>query len=130
MDGKPAKPFVGVLGAMLNRASPNRYLAEEFLTRWLITPEGLKEMDARVPLGVPALKSLYEELASDDRIAGTMKNVEVGMLMPNIPQMGLFWSAMESAMSLMTSRQDTPRGALENARLLRLGGSAAGGDGL
>ena len=127
MDGMPAKPFVGVLGAMLNRASPNRFLAEEFLTRWLITPEGLKEMDSRVPLGVPALKSLYEELAADGHIAGTMKNVEVGTLMPNIPQMGLFWSAMESAMSLMTSRQDTPRGALENARLRMLGGSAADG---
>lgn len=125
MDGKPAKPFVGVLGAMLNRASPNRFLAEEFLTRWLITPEGLKEMDSRVPLGVPALKSLYEELAADDHIAGTMKNVEVGTLMPNIPQMGLFWSAMESTMALMTSRQDTPRGALENARLRMLGGSVA-----
>jgi maltose/maltodextrin transport system substrate-binding protein len=127
MDGKPAKPFVGVLGAMINRASPNFFLAEEFLARWLITPEGLKEMDSRVPLGVPALKSLYEELAADDHIAGTMKNVEVGTLMPNIPQMGLFWSAMESAMALMTSRQDTPRGALENARLRMLGGSAAGG---
>ena len=96
--------------------------------RRLITPEGLKEMDSRVPLGVPALKSLYEELAADDHIAGTMKNVEVGTLMPNIPQMGLFWSAMESAMALMTSRQDTPRGALENARLRMLGGSAAGGE--
>jgi len=125
MDGKPAKPFVGVLGAMINRSSPNRWLAEEFLTRWLITREGLKEMDSRVPLGVPALKSLYEELAGDERIAGTMKNVEVGTLMPNIPQMGLFWSAMESAMSLMTSGQDTPRGALENARARMLGGSAA-----
>ena len=127
MDGRSARPFVGVLGAMLNRASPNRFLAEEFLTRWLITPAGLKEMDSRVPLGVPALKALYEELSGDERIAGTMKNVEAGTLMPNIPEMGLFWSAMESAMSLMTSRQDTPRGALENARLRMLGGSAAGG---
>ena len=115
VDGKPARPFVGVLGAMLNRASPNLDLAQEFLENWLVTPGGLAAMDRRVPLGVPALRSFYETLASDEHIAGTMKNVEVGELMPNIPQMGLFWSAMESALSTMTTFRATPEDALRNA---------------
>lgn len=115
IGGKPARPFVGVLGAMLNRASPNLDLAQEFLENWLDTPEGLAAMDRHVPIGVPALRSFYDTLAGDERITGTMKNVEVGELMPNIPQMGLFWSAMESALSTITTFRATPEDALRNA---------------
>lgn len=114
-NNKPARPFVGVLGAMLNRSSPNLDLAQEFLENWLITPDGLRAMDRHVPLGVPALKSFYQEKAADPRVAGTMKNVEQGQLMPNVPQMGLFWSAMKSALSTITSFSDTPQNALKNA---------------
>ena len=40
----------------------------------------------------------------------------VGLLMPNIPRMGVFWSAMESALATATSGRAEPRAALENAR--------------
>jgi maltose/maltodextrin transport system substrate-binding protein len=45
-----------------------------------------------------------------------MKNIEVGTLMPNIPQMGVFWSAMESALATITSQRATPQEALDNAQ--------------
>ncbi len=116
VDGNPGRPFVGVVGAVFNRSSPNLDLAQEFLERYLITPRGLEAMDRHVPLGVPALIASYEAMAADPHIAGSMKNIEAGVLMPNIPQMGAFWSAMESALSTITSRRATPQDALENAR--------------
>ena len=112
---KPGRPFVGVLGAMFNRASPNLDLAQEFLENWLVTPPGLDAMDRHVSLGVPALKAAYEARKGDPLVVGSMRNIEVGTLMPNIPQMGAFWSAMESALNTVTSGRDTPEEALGNA---------------
>ena len=123
VNGQPARPFVGVVGAVFNRSSPNLDLAQEFLEHYLITPKGLAAMDRHVPLGVPALIESYQAMASDPHIAGTMKNIEVGTLMPNIPQMGVFWSAMESALATITSGRAPPQEALDNAarRMLRGG---------
>ena len=115
IDGNPGRPFVGVVGAVFNRSSPNLDLAQEFLENYLLTPKGLDAMDRHVPLGVPALVASYEAKAGDPRIAGSMKNIEAGILMPNIPQMGVFWSAMESALSTITSLRAAPRDALDNA---------------
>jgi maltose/maltodextrin transport system substrate-binding protein len=116
VDGNPGRPFVGVVGAVFNRSSPNLDLAQEFLEYYLITPAGLDAMDRHVPLGVPALIASYETKASDPHVAGAMKNIEAGVLMPNIPQMGAFWSAMESALSTITAGRATPQDALDNAR--------------
>ncbi len=116
VNGRPARPFVGVVGAVFNRSSPNLDLAQEFLEHYLITPQGLDAMDRHVPLGVPALIDAYRAKADDPLIAGSMQNIEVGTLMPNIPRMGVFWSAMESALATITSGRATPRAALENAR--------------
>ena len=115
VDGHPGRPFVGVVGAVFNRSSPNLDLAQEFLEHYLITPDGLAAMDRHVPLGVPALIESYEAMAADPHIAGSMKNIEAGLLMPNIPQMGVFWSAMESALATITSGRSTPQEALDNA---------------
>ena len=115
VDGQPGRPFVGVLGAMINRASPNADLAEEFLRNYLLTDEGLRTMNADVPLGVPALESFYGELASDPLIAASKASVDAGMLMPNVPQMGRFWSAFGSALSNATNGQATPQKALDLA---------------
>lgn len=115
IQGQVGRPFVGVLGAMLNRSSPNQDLAKEFIEHYLLTCEGLSAMDRDVPLGVPALRAYYDQLATDPLIRNSMRNVELGVIMPSIPQMGLFWSAMESALSTVTSGQATPREALDNA---------------
>jgi maltose/maltodextrin transport system substrate-binding protein len=115
VNGQPGKPFVGVLGAMINRASPNADLAEEFLKTYLLTNDGLRTMNADVPLGVPALKSFYEELSKDPLIAASKASVDAGMLMPNVPEMGRFWSAFGSALSNATNGQATPQKALDLA---------------
>lgn len=116
LDGRPGRPFVGVVGAVFNRSSPNLDLAQEFLEHYLITPAGLDAMDRHVPLGVPALIDAYNAKSRDPLVAGSMANIEAGILMPSTPRMGVFWSAMESALSTITSLRASPREALDNAR--------------
>jgi maltose/maltodextrin transport system substrate-binding protein len=113
--GKPGRPFVGVLGAMINRSSPNADLAEEFLKNHFLTNDGLRAMNADVPLGIPALESFYNELAKDPLIAASKTAVDAGMLMPNVPEMGRFWSAFGSALSNATNGQAAPQKALDLA---------------
>ncbi|EKS8504463.1 maltose/maltodextrin ABC transporter substrate-binding protein MalE, partial [Salmonella enterica subsp. enterica serovar 4,[5],12:i:-] len=72
--GKPSKPFVGVLSAGINAASPNKELAKEFLENYLLTDQGLEAVNKDKPLGAVALKSFQEQLAKDPRIAATMDN--------------------------------------------------------
>lgn len=115
VGGEPGRPFVGVLGAMANRFSDKLDLAQEFLEQYLITPTGLAAMDRHVAIGVPARKDAYRTMSADPNIRGLMSNIEVGTMMPNIPEMGAFWSSMVSALNLLTSCRDTPEGALGTA---------------
>jgi maltose/maltodextrin transport system substrate-binding protein len=117
VSGKPGKPFVGVLAAFINRSTPNADLAGQFLEKFVCTSEGLKTIDADVPIGVPALKSLSDELsASNPLIKATYENVQNGEVMPNIPQMGKFWSSLTTALGVATSGQASPQAALDDAK--------------
>ena len=108
--GKPSKPFVGVLTAGINAASPNKELAKEFLENYLITDEGLAVVNKDKPLGAVALKSYQEQLEKDPRIAATMANSKNGEIMPNIPQMSAFWYAERSAIiNAVNGRQTVPQ---------------------
>ncbi|WP_020581754.1 MULTISPECIES: maltose/maltodextrin ABC transporter substrate-binding protein MalE [Endozoicomonas] len=115
IDGSPSRAFVGVWGAALNNASPNQALSAEFLENYLLSIDGLKTMNADVPLGAVANRELMAELQKDPRIAATWANVEAGLLMPNIPEMGKFWSAMESALRNITSGRQVADAALNDA---------------
>ena len=108
--GKPSKPFVGVLTAGINAASPNKELAKEFLENYLITDEGLAMVNKDKPLGAVALKSYQAKLEKDPRIAATMTNSKNGEIMPNIPQMSAFWYAERSAIiNAVNGRQTVPQ---------------------
>lgn len=108
--GKPSKPFVGVLTAGINAASPNKELAKEFLENYLITDEGLAVVNKDKPLGAVALKTYQEQLEKDPRIAATMANSKNGEIMPNIPQMSAFWYAERSAIiNAVNGRQTVPQ---------------------
>ncbi|MCE2596147.1 maltose/maltodextrin ABC transporter substrate-binding protein MalE [Motilimonas cestriensis] len=96
-NGQTAKPFVGVLTAGINSASPNKDLAQEFIENYLLTDQGLAHVNADKPLGAVALKSYQQTLAADPRIAATMENAQFGEVMPNIPQMSAFWYAEKAA---------------------------------
>ena len=114
--GKPSKPFVGVLTAGINAASPNKELATEFLENYLLTNEGLADVNKDKPLGAVALKSYQETLAKDPKIAATMQNSQNGEIMPNIPQMSAFWYAERSAVINAVSGRQTVKAALDDVQ--------------
>jgi maltose/maltodextrin transport system substrate-binding protein len=117
VDGNPGRPFVGVLTALINRSTPNSDLAIQFIEKYVVTSDGLKTIDADVPIGVPALKTLSDEMASKNPlIKTTYENAKNGDVMPNIPQMGKFWSSMATAFQIATNGQASPRAALDDAK--------------
>jgi maltose/maltodextrin transport system substrate-binding protein len=117
VDGNPGRPFVGVLTALINRSTPNADIATQFLEKYVATADGLKTIDADVPIGVPALKALSDEMAAKNPlIKATYESAQNGDVMPNIPQMGKFWSSMATAFQIATNGQASPQAALDDAK--------------
>ena len=115
VGGKKAAPFVGVLGAMLNKSTPNKDVAVEFIDNYMLSTKGLKMINDDVPLGTPASKTLFAELKSDPKIQATMASAQDGSPMPNNPEMGRFWSAMVSALGNIMDGRQSPKEALDGA---------------
>jgi len=115
VGGKPARPFVGVLGCMISAPSKNKDIAKEFIENYLLSLDGLKTINADVPLGTPANKAFFKELAENPNIKATMENARRGEPMPNIPEMGKFWSSMASALENITNERQSPKDALNAA---------------
>jgi len=116
MNGKPGRPFVGVMVAYLNRSSTNQDLAKEFLEHYLLTEAGLKAMNHVKPIGVPALISLYNRMAKDRPLLRQMKTaVDYGEIMPNIPEMSRFFSVVGAALQISTTGRASAQAALQEA---------------
>jgi maltose/maltodextrin transport system substrate-binding protein len=115
LGDKPARPFVGVLGCMVAAPSRNKDLAVEFLEHHLLQVESLKTVNADVPLGTPANKAYFRELASDPAIRATMDNALAGEAIPNIPEMQRFFPAMDAALEAITQGRQSPQDALDGA---------------
>jgi maltose/maltodextrin transport system substrate-binding protein len=113
--GQPARPFVGVLGCMVSAASPIKDVAREFLENHVLKVESLKAISADVPLGTPANKAYFAQLAGDPKIRATMDNALAGEAIPNIPEMQRFFPAMDAALEAITQGRQAPREALDNA---------------
>jgi maltose/maltodextrin transport system substrate-binding protein len=112
---KPSKPFVGVLGCMISAPSPNKDIAREFIENHLLRVDSLKLINADVPLGTPANKAFYRELAGDANIRATMENAKRGEPIPNIPEMQKFFTAMDAALEAITDGRQSPKAALDGA---------------
>ena len=115
LNGKAAKPFVGVLGCMITAPSRVKDIAREFLENHLLKVEGLKTVSADVPLGTPANKAYYTELAGDPNIRATMENARAGEPIPNIPETGRFFPAMDAALEAISQGRQSPKAALDGA---------------
>ena len=121
-NGKQSGPFVGVKGYAISTASSNKDLAVEFLENYLLTPKGLKMLDADKPLGLPANKAFADELGVDEFIKATQANADTGIPMPNVPQMSAFWESMEAALKNITSGRQSVEEALAAAQTRMQGG--------
>jgi maltose/maltodextrin transport system substrate-binding protein len=115
VPGQPSKPFVGVLGCMVTAPSRIKDIAREFIENHLLRVESLKTLSADVPLGTPADKAYFQELASDPAIAATMANARAGEPIPNIPEMGRVWPALDAALEAITQGRQAPKAALDGA---------------
>jgi maltose/maltodextrin transport system substrate-binding protein len=119
--GHVAKPFVGVLGCMIGANSPVKDIAREFIENHLLREGNLKILNADVPLGTPANKAFYAQLAADPAIRATMENARLGEPVPNIPEISRFWAAMEAALQAITNGRQSAQDALDGAaaRIIR-----------
>jgi maltose/maltodextrin transport system substrate-binding protein len=116
VDENVGRPFVGVTVAYLNRSSPNQDLIKEFLEHYALTEEALAEMYQAKPTGVPALISIYEKLAKANPLLRQLHaSVEYGQVMPNIPQMGRFFSSVNGALEIATEGRASAEAALQEA---------------
>ena len=116
VDENVGRPFVGVTVAYLNRSSPNQDLIKEFMERYALTEEGVAAMYHAKPTGVPALISIYEKLTKDNPLLRQLNAaVEYGQVMPNIPQMGRFFSSVSGALQIATQGRASAQAALQEA---------------
>ncbi|MEN9383879.1 MAG: maltose transporter substrate-binding protein MalE [Pseudomonadota bacterium] len=115
VNGKKAAPFVGVKGVMINKSSPNKELAIEFIENHMLSLKGLKTINEAEPIGAPASKAYYAELKTDANISATMASAQDGAPMPNNPEMGRFWSAMVSALGNVMEGRQSPKEAMDGA---------------
>lgn len=113
--GQPARPFVGVLSAMLPKGSPNREAAVNFIENALLSTQGLKTVNADRPIGVPAIKSIFWEFYSDKQIRSAMEGIFAGKPMPNNPEMQYFWKNLSTALRDITTSAVKPKEALDTA---------------
>ncbi|NCD33078.1 MAG: maltose/maltodextrin ABC transporter substrate-binding protein MalE [Spartobacteria bacterium] len=111
----PGKPFVGVLCAMVDANTPNAQLVDMFFRDYVLTTESIEKMNEDKFGGAPALIAAYEAMKSDPRVNVIMENVQLGNLMANIPQMGTFWGALDSAIKTVTAGTVDAKTALDNA---------------
>jgi maltose/maltodextrin transport system substrate-binding protein len=117
--GKPAAPYVGIKGLFISRACRQPEVAVEFIENHLLTLPGLRTLDRAEPIGAPASKAYYAELAADpqvgSKVAGIMASARDGVPTPSNPEMGRFWSAMKSSLTNLSEGRQTPRQALDAA---------------
>lgn len=113
--GQPARPFVGVLGAMLPKGSPNRAAAVDFIENHLLSAQGLQTVNADRPIGVPASKQIFWDFFSDPQIRQAMEGIFAGKAMPNNPEMQYFWKHLSKALNDIASGSAKPKAALEAA---------------
>jgi maltose/maltodextrin transport system substrate-binding protein len=108
------RPFIGVSVAYLNRSSPNHDLAEEFMQYYLLTDQGLAALNGAKPIGLPALISTYEMMAKDNpRLREFKSAIDQGQIMPNIPEMGRFFTAVGAGLQIATEGRASPEAALK-----------------
>ena len=86
------------------------------MERYALTEEGLTAMYHAKPTGIPALSSIYEKLAKDNPLLRQLNAVlEYGQVMPNIPQMGRFFSSVSGALQIATQGRASAQAALQEA---------------
>jgi maltose/maltodextrin transport system substrate-binding protein len=112
---RAAAPFVGVKGVVMSRATRQRELATAFVEQYMLSPWGLRLINAAEPLGAVASRAYFQTMAGDARIAGIMASARDGAPTPSIPAMGRFWAAMKSSLITLTDGRQDAQQAMDAA---------------
>ncbi|MFN9449840.1 MAG: maltose/maltodextrin ABC transporter substrate-binding protein MalE [Rubrivivax sp.] len=120
VQGRPAAPFVGIKGVMINRSSRQKELAQEFIERHMLSPEGLRAIDNAEPIGAPASRAYLAALLADPlkgpRIAGIVASARDGQPTPHNPEMGRFWAALKTSLTQLSEGRLGAEAALQAAQ--------------
>jgi maltose/maltodextrin transport system substrate-binding protein/arabinogalactan oligomer/maltooligosaccharide transport system substrate-binding protein len=111
-EAQDASPFVGVQGFMINSFSPNKVLAQSFLTDYIATTpvmEALYLAGDRPPAFLPA------EGVMDDNAKAFASIVPSAHPMPAIPAMNAVWDAWGTAITTVFQQSATPADAAATA---------------
>lgn len=114
--GKPMAPWVTVEGVYIAGPSKNKDGAFE-LVKYLTDVPAAKIL-ALQGRQTPANKLVYNDaqVKADPILAAFRKQVEVGIPMPNVPEMTLVWSPVTTAMNAIVKKAATPKAAMDNAQ--------------
>jgi len=108
-DENIPKPFVGILGIMLNRFAKNPEAAVKFMLFMNNKENQVKIYKAlnRIPARIEALQA--PEVQADEKIMGFYHSAENGIPLPNMPVMSSVWDPMVQSLTLITTeKRDDP----------------------
>lgn len=114
--GKPMRPWITVEGVYIAAPSKNKDAAYDFLQ--YVTDLPAAKLLAVEGRQTPANRAVYDDPAvkSDPVLAAFRKQVEVGVPMPNLPEMTMVWSPATTAMNTVVKKAATPKAALDQAQ--------------
>ncbi len=113
--GAPMRPWITVEGVYVASPSKHKEAAYELLT--FLTDLPAAKVLALEGRQTPANAAVYADpkVAADPQLALFRKQVEVGIPMPNVPEMTMVWSPATTAMNAITHKRATPQEAMATA---------------
>ena len=119
-NGKPATPFIGVMTALVNQRGHNIPSATA-LAEYLSTVPEIQYF--RVNADLPALIKLQQsqEVQRNAFDAAFLKQAQVGVPMPNIPQMQAVWGAMGEISNIIAGKVSPATGARDFVTQIKKG---------
>jgi len=114
INGAQPLPFLGVQGFSVSAFSDDKTTAKAILTDYFATLDVQKTFflkNPRIPVFLPLLDD--PDVKADEVVA--VVGSAPGTPMPNIPEMGNVWGAMDNAFNLIASGQESADSALHNA---------------
>jgi arabinogalactan oligomer/maltooligosaccharide transport system substrate-binding protein len=114
--GKPMRPWMTVEGVYIAAPSKNKDAAYE-LAKYLTDKDAAKIL-ALQGRQSPANKAVYDdpEVAADPILKAFKAQGDVGVPMPNLPEMTMVWGPATTMMNSVTKKGATPQAGLEAAQ--------------
>lgn len=116
INGNVPRMFTGVLSATINANSTNKSDAETFIQEYLMTEAGIGAVDDDRSVGIPANLGYLATRSENENLLGLATVMLEGEPMPNVPEMGAFWSSMGPALTSISGGNKTARSAFSEAK--------------